>query len=255
MRQGFGKGAIGHQRIQAARQQQPALYGAQLQDLQRLHPRRQQRCAAQVDHHHHLLRIPHRQQLLLAQGVEHPDTGGQHNGEHTSGVGAKGGQQLLQALVEEQPEACQQDQQPYPLPHTEALAKNEHTGHQQQHRPQLHHQLRGTRAEQLQADQIQHVIAHQAQHRHPNQAPALGREPAERRQAAVGRQPGAQQSTGHQQAIPGHRQRVHHLQHLLELDRQDAPQQRCQQGKQQAVNPTAGGGVHGVLDQIRGGGG
>ena len=44
-------------------------------------------------------------------------------------------------------------------------------------------------------------------------------------------------------AIPGDRDRVHDLENFLELDWQDAPEQRSDQGEQQAVYPTAGGNV------------
>jgi hypothetical protein len=110
VRQRFGKGAVGNQRVHAAGQQQPALHRAQLQRFQRMHPRRQQQRAEQVDHHHHLQRIPHRQQLLLAQGVEGPDRGGQQHQQHAGGVVRQRGQQLGQALIEEQHEPDQQHQ-------------------------------------------------------------------------------------------------------------------------------------------------
>jgi len=192
--------------------------------------------------------------LLLAEGVEHPDAGGQQNGQHPGGVGTQGGQQLFEALVEEQAKTRQQDQQAHALPQAEALAEHEHAGHQQQHRADLHHQLRGTRAEQVEADQVQHVVAHQAQHGHHYQAFAPGCQPGERRQASLGCQPGEQQATGNQQAVPGDGDRVDHLQYLLELDRQDAPEQCGQKCQEQAIAPAAGSGVHSVLDQARGGG-
>ena len=199
--------------------------------------------------------MPHRQQLLLAERIEHPDAGGQQDGQHAGGIGAERGQQLFQALVEKQPEPRQQDQQAHALPQAEAFAEHEHAGHQQQHRADLHDQLRSARAEQVQANQVQHVVAHQAKHGHYHQAFALGRQLAEGRQPALGGQPGAQQAAGDQQAVPGDGDRVDHLQHLLELDRQDAPEQRRQKCQEKAIAPAAGNGVHKILDRARGGGG
>ncbi|MNL46924.1 hypothetical protein D3C87_1696740 [compost metagenome] len=86
MRQRFGKCAVGDQRVHATRQQQPALQRVQLQCFQRMHPRRQQQPAEQVNHHHHLQRIPYRQQLFLPQRIESPDRGRQQHQQHAGGV-------------------------------------------------------------------------------------------------------------------------------------------------------------------------
>ena len=173
----------------------------------------------------------------MPQRIKGPDRGRQQHHQHAGGVIGQGGQQLTQALIEKQGEPDQQHQQANPLPQAEALLEHEHTGDQQHDRPHLHHQLRGAGAEQVQAHQIQHVVAHQTEHRHQHQ-PATAR--AER--SATGQTPGRRQvdeqaATGHHQAKPGHRDRVHHQQYLLELDRQDSPQQRGQQGQEQTVNP------------------
>ena len=48
-----------------------------------------------------------------------------------------------------------------------------------------------------------------------------------------------QAATGDNQAKPGDGDRVHHLQHLLEFDRQNAPEQRGQQGQGRLVTATS----------------
>jgi len=209
-----------------------------------MRPRRQQHSARQVDHHHHLQRIPHGQQLLLAQGIEHPDRSRQQDRQHAGGVGAKGRQQLFQALVEEQPEADDQHHQAHALPDAETLLEHKHAGDHQEDRAHLHHQLRGAGAEQFQAHQVQHVVAHQAAHRHRHQPAAPGAEYLTTGQAPGRGEVHEQATAGHHQAKPGDRDRVHHLQHLLELDRQNAPEQRGQQGQEKTVDPAAGRDVH-----------
>ncbi|MCY1342313.1 hypothetical protein D9M69_282940 [compost metagenome] len=212
-------------------------------------PGRQQHGAGQVDHHHDLHRVPHRQQLLLRQPVEGPHEGRRQYHQHPGGIGRQRSEQLIQALVEEQPEAHQHHQQADALADAEALAKHEQAADQEQHRRHLDHQLRGTGAEQVEAEQVQHVVAGQpgdGQQQQPAAAPAERREA---RQAPAGRQVAEQDRTGHQQAIPGDGDRVHHLQHFLELDRQDAPEHGGDQGEEQAVEPAAGGDMHGELEQ------
>ncbi|MNP22478.1 hypothetical protein D3C76_1151500 [compost metagenome] len=213
-----------------------------------MHPGREQQRAEQVDHHHHLQRIPHRQQLLLAQGIERPDRRRQQHHQDPGGVVAQGCQQLAQALVEEQRETDQQHQQADALPHTEPFLEHEQAGDQQHDRPHLHHQLRGAGAQAVQAHQVTHVVAHQPEHRHRHQPAAAWAKDLATGQAPGGRQIDEQQTAGHHQAKPGHGDRVHHLQHLLELDRQDSPEQGSQQGEEQTVDPATGRYVHATLE-------
>ncbi|MNF77836.1 hypothetical protein D3C84_599890 [compost metagenome] len=237
VRQRFGKCAIRNQGVHAAGQQQPALQRIQLQRFQRVHPRCQQQPAEQVNHHHHLQRIPHRQQLLLPQGIEGPDRGRQQHQQHTRRVVAQRGEQLNQTLVEKQSETNQQHQQANPLPHAEAFLEHKQAGDQQHDRAHLHHQLRRARAEQIQAHQVQDVVAHQTEHRHHHQPATARAEHFAARQASGRCQINEQAAAGHHQAKPGHRDRVHHQQHLLEFDRQDSPQKCSQQGQEQTINP------------------
>ncbi|MNH23776.1 hypothetical protein D3C79_836880 [compost metagenome] len=80
------------------------------------------------------------------------------------------------------------------MPETEALLEQEHAGHQQQYRTKLHHQLRGARAEQVQAHQVQHIVADQPAGGQRHQAPTLAAQTVEPRQALACGQPGKQQA-------------------------------------------------------------
>ncbi|MNP14638.1 hypothetical protein D3C76_1069710 [compost metagenome] len=175
--------------------------------------------------------------MLLPQGIEGPDRGRQQHKQHTGGVVGQRREQLTQALVEKQRKADQQHQQANPLPQAETLLEHKQTGDQQHDRSHLHYQLRRTGAEQVQAHQIQHIVTDQAEHRHQHQPATTRTEHLAAGQTPGGRQVNEQAAAGHQQAKPGHRHRIHHQQHLLELDRQDSPQQRGQQGQEQTVNP------------------
>ena len=99
--------------------------------------------------------------MLLRQAIEGPDEGGRQHRQHPGGIGGQRGQQLTQALIEEQAEAQQHDHQGNRLTQAEAFAKDEQAADQQEYRRHLDHQLRGPGAEQIESDQIQHVVGRQ----------------------------------------------------------------------------------------------
>ncbi|MNP06697.1 hypothetical protein D3C76_986930 [compost metagenome] len=245
MRQRLGEGAVGHQGIEAAREQQPGLQRAQLAQLQGVGPGCQQRGAAEVDHHHHLGRTPVAQQLLLRQAVEGPDEGRQQDDQHSQGVLAHGGEQLFQALVEEQAEAQHRHRQAEGLPQAEALLEDVQAAQQEKNGRHLDHQLRGAGAEHVQAHQVEHIVASEPSHRQRQQPAAARAQRTQGRQAAVGAQVEEQQRAGHHQPVPGDGHRVHGLQHFFQPDGQHPPEHGRDQGEEQAVEPTAGGDMHG----------
>ena len=247
MGQRLGEGAIGHQRVQAAGHQQPELQRIQLQYLRRRRPGREQQRATQVDHHHHLEGRPFIQQLFLRQPVSHPHHRRQHHRQHAQGVFAQRRQQLAESLVEEQPEAQQQHQQAQELGNAEGLAEHEQAADQQQERGDLDHQLCGSRTEHVQPHQVEHVVADQPGDGQHHQRPAPAAQRTEGRQPAAPAQPDQQDQTGAEQPVPGDGDRVHDLEHQLELDRQDSPENGRDHGQGQAEEPAARRNVHAYL--------
>lgn len=168
---GPGEGTVGHQRIDAGKDQAEELHGIHPQDVRGRGQRRKGHGAAGIDDPQDAGRREVAQQHLLGQAVGGPDQRGGTAQQHAEGKVAVAAPEQAQPGIEEQQQAGQQQADAHRLHGQEGFPQDEDPAQQEQHRAGLRQDLTGRGAEVGHGRVEEHEVGPQSGRGHRQQQP------------------------------------------------------------------------------------